>query len=670
MANRQYTVASTAQLVGTRAEDRYLDDIKAMDHADREKSQLKRSMEVKRGANVPPAPLRTDNIQEVEITGTDIFTHSRHAFWSSSSPTTAIPESLPEEEPQEETLLLLKPVAYTPSGGEHETDSVRSSSSSDSQTSVKERVKDFEAQICPQGPPHVTSKIAKGPTVDAEASIHIRSPSESSTSSKRRRRRSQGLEIYFTPTDYTKSKIFLSSPQSSPTLPKGDANEAPNGGEDDATTPRASAGTSRPPSEIYVGSRRFGTPATITRKEKLRITPEQLDQLVDALAKARMVQKDVRKHWWDFEDIPEDDTMSAFSGASIPTLTSASTLYSQPNATSAMYSTPNFNFLAEHRSSKERKEVLEVEFARNFPNHPNAKRPATPIDALFGGISLTDTKIHGSPIRFVSKNYRVGANVLAAGSCSFVQVPYGVDVECTLRVEPRSSYSTSCRVMFQCVNQVVDRKTGKRTSLLVADEDVTEDLTKAALAELSMATNRDVPDIDVAASPTALSPFQSPDIDWAAVADELQATAETAALVETTISLFNELTKETCHMQTNTLLSTLERIKDQHSDFLILRPTAFHENGIPRSMHLPWVSQRLYHDWYETEGSVGHSSAAKDFQEQIVAAVAKHALEAEKFTTHVKWEDERLVVQCVPLSEGAQGRCDVWACFVRGMFDI
>lgn len=88
-------------------------------------------------------------------------------------------------------------------------------------------------------------------------------------------------------------------------------------------------------------------------------------------------------------------------------------------------------------------------------------------------------------------------------------------------------------------------------------------------------------------------------------------------------------------------------------------------------MRLPWVSQRLYQDWYEKGDGVGHSAAAREFQEGIVAAVARGAVKGEGFTMSVKWDGEGVVVRCVPLSEGrGEGKGDLWACFVRGMFDV
>ncbi|KAK4503506.1 hypothetical protein PRZ48_004421 [Zasmidium cellare] len=612
MANRQYTVASTAQLVGAPADERYFNEVRAMDHANREKSRIKRKAEIKKGVRVPTTSLRNEGVQEDSSPGTDIFTHSRHASWNSSSPTTAIPESLPKTPVEEEPIPLLQPVAYTPPADKTETERSKATSSNDNQISVKARVKEFESQNDPHDPSPTSSGQDEALINDSEASAHIRSPSgESTSSTKRRGRRSDGSEIYFTPTDYTKSKIFLSSPQNSPTLPDGE----------DATTPTASTTTSRPPSEIYVGPKRIQSLRT-KRKEKLKITPEQLDQLVTALAKAPMIQKDVRKHWWDVDDIPDDETVSSFSAVSIPTLTSASTLYS------SFYSHPN-----EHLPSASK--------PTPSANQPSTRKTTStpPLPTTFSGISLADPKTHGSPIRYASTTHP-----LPPGTCSFVQVPYGVDVECTLRVEPLPATRTS-RIILQCVNQVVDRKTGTKVSLLVVDEDVTEVVKKAALAEFSTFTKTPSSSIECVASPTAPSPFSSPEIDWIAIADDLQLTSETNALIESSLPYFRNLTPEKAHMKTHTLLSSLERIKDQHLDFLILQPTTFHDNGIPQTIRVPWVSQRLWKDWYAEGKGVGDGKAAGRFKEEVVGAVAKNGGEGEVFTTSVKWEEERLVVR-------------------------
>ncbi|KAK4628416.1 uncharacterized protein CLAFUR5_11835 [Fulvia fulva] len=655
MRGDNYSVASAAQYggFGRRGSDDISEEVQVMDYGANNHETKRQSNDQKR------VRIATNGNHGQEAgehhPSTEVFTHSRNASWNSSSPVSAIPDSLtwagkPRElvqQPPDTLVELLKPVAYTPP--KTRSDSALSNGSNDSAISVKERVADFEAQVVPPTPKASENPLSRPLgelTIDTEAR-HARNESSSSTSSTRRRRQSKGLEIFFTPIDVRKSKIFLSSPQGSPTF--AGKHETPERGEEDLPTPKA---PSRPVSQVYVGNRRPSP-----KKTSFKIKPAQLDQLVNALAKSPLIQKDVRKHWWDVDDIPDDETIGSFSSVSLPTLTSASTLYSQPNQP----------FLGDHRSSTDRRAILEAEFARDFPNHPNAKKPIQPTNISFGGVALTDPTVHGSPVRYVSRDYRSGANLVQVGSCSFLTVPYGTEVECMLRVESPNTFSPNSQVMLQCANQVVMRKTGARKFLLSAEIDVTTSFACAALAELAAAIDKDASEIEVV--PTSPAPLESPDIDWVAIADELQATSLISDTIDTITPHFGTLTRETATDATLTLLAELEVIKDKHSDFIILEPTSFHDNGMPASIRLPWVSQRLYHDWYETEKGHGNSATAEAFKQALISKVAKNTLAGVTFGCGLKWDCETLIMRCVPLRARRGEEIDAWACFVEGMVE-
>lgn len=602
-----------------------LERIQAMDFASRENSLLKRIPATNRKSvrfTASTESNRSTSPTRISILSTDAD-HQKHDFIRDrNTPTPA--------EPSQQTELLM-PVSYSPPS-EGESGSEHSTLSDDSWDSLSHSA-GFETQYAiPENDAGRTKSVDL--TVDTNASRkHTRN---TSSISRRGRRDSHQFEIYFTPTDYTRSQIFLSSPVGSPELPLQEP-------EDECLTPKASL--SRPPSAIFIGSESTTPSPESGTKEQLVITSSQLDQLIQALARSQLIQRHVRKQWWDSTDIPDDESMFSASSASL----------SESNLVSTIYSRPNETFLRNGDRDQ------------NF-NHPYAKRalPVPPVP--FGGIALLDSKIHGSPVRYTSRNYRQGSKILGIGSYTSLNIPYGTDVECTLRVEPTSPFNNKCKVMLQAVNQAVDRKTSKRAYLLAADVDVTDLFAKAALTELAEATGKTCDDI-IVEKPLNMTPDES-SIDWCALADEMQNTADTALVIDSAVQNFSALKSETCAMRTLALMSELERIKDQHMDFLIIVPTRFHANGMPSNMRMPWVSQRLYNDWYGTKDGPGFSQTAKDFQQSIVANVAKRAMAKERFTVSIAWKEDQQVVHCVPLMDRVQGEGAAWACFIRGEFDL
>ncbi|CZT20137.1 uncharacterized protein RCC_05994 [Ramularia collo-cygni] len=604
-----------------------LERIQAMDFASRENSLLKRTSGTKRkSVRFSTTIGRHRSTSPVAFSVPSIVTGNQNVDSTHNSN-----RSQPADQLQHGELLM--PVRYSPPSG---SESENSTISNDSWDSIQHDAKRSDVQYAlPEGNVTAISKMADL-TVDTDS--HRGHTRNTSSFSKRGRRDSHQFDIYFTPTDYTRSQIFLSSPVASPELP-------PEKAEDECLTPKASM--SRPPSAIFFGSDSTPSLRDEVKREKLSITPGQHDQLIIALAKSQLIQRHVRKQWWNSDDIPEDE--STFS-ASLTSLTASNTV-------STTHSRPNGNYLADHRS-------------RHPQDHPYAKRPLPSPPVPFGGIALLDSRIHGSPVRYTSGDYRQGSQVVGIGSCTFLNLPYGTDVECTLRIEPASPFNDNCKVMLQAANQVVDRKTSKRAYLLAADVDVTDLFAKAALTELAEATGMTYDDIIIQKPPPVSSSEDTNSIDWCALADEMQNTADSVHLIDTAVQAFATLKPENCAMRTLALMSELERIKDQHVDFLIIVPTKFHDNGMPSNMRMPWVSQRLYNDWYGGKDGPGFTQTARAFQEGIVGHVARRAIGRKKFTVAVGWKGEDQVVHCVPLRAKGEGEGAAWVCFLRGEFDL
>ncbi|KAK5695789.1 hypothetical protein LTR97_008209 [Elasticomyces elasticus] len=478
----------------------------------------------------------------------------------------------------------------------------------------------------------------------------VSSASSSSSRNGSTSRPIQVSKIYFSPVDVNSSLFEFTDPLiSEPNSPEE---------EEEVLTPtqeryddeQLRARPETPPAEI------------VEQKSKLMLKPEQVDRLVKALAECPLLHVHVTRQWWD--DVSDAESVLSETDET-PSLTTSS------SSPSTLYSQPNQGFVTEQRTPSVTREILEEEFAREYPDHPKARQTTRAIRSDFGGIAIVDPKVHGAPIRFVSRDYQLGTNTVKVGQCSFLNIPYGTTVQSQLRIESASSRSVNCRVMMQVVNQVLERKTGQKAYLLVAELDVTESITKAALMELSSHAGMPLSDIELVAPGFKAMPKEE-QIDWCALADELQTSCEITDLVEDAAISFAHLTAENCTMQTLTLMSELERLKVRHQDFLVLRATGHHDNGVMSGVHIPWTSQHLDQVLYESDPAHirGEASkAARLLRHRVVTAVAEGCVGGKAFTGRIWWGDQMRRLHCVPLLEGADadGRPAAWVAFLSDL---
>ncbi|TKA33204.1 hypothetical protein B0A50_00757 [Salinomyces thailandicus] len=485
----------------------------------------------------------------------------------------------------------------------------------------------------------------------------------SRSTSRRRKRSSQVAAIYFSPINVTQSQICLSDPLESPS--DTDAVLTPTQARDNEPVNAAEQGLRDDRSMLSspLSSPRHQRPEQ-EAPTKVTLTPAQIDRLVKALADSPLLTSHVKRQWWD--DVPDDASVVSDT---LPSLSSGS-----GSGSATFYSQENQRFLNEPGSPTTTQMILEEGFKPDYPDHPKAKHPVQHAAAAvrttrFGGIALVDPKITGVPIRFVSDGYRLGANVLQVGACSFLNIPYGTTVQSNLRIEPPSSVSGNVRVMLQVANQVLERKTGKKTYLLVAELDVTETFTKAALMELAAAADIPLAEIQFM---TPSEKDREADIDWCALADEFEASCEVISIVELAATSFVRLTSETCSMQTLTLMAELERIKTQHQDFLVVRATGYHSNGMFSGVSVPWTSQHLDMTLFETNPDQSCSeakNAARALRDRVVSAVASGCAERAPFNTRIWWGDQMRQVRCVPLLESpGDDQPAIWVAFLSGEF--
>ncbi|PPJ49878.1 hypothetical protein CBER1_05025 [Cercospora berteroae] len=672
--------------------------------ANETKTQLKRSSAMRKTVRFTPSTnlgSEKDEVSPHEPAETDIFTQSPHASRGSVS-SVDFPDHLRPILPiemEQTTVEILQPVTYSPDSpgniDERITAAIKTGIIRSDTVRHKVGVLEYSHRALPQVPQVAQAGRNEGAELQIDNESHKRNLSTSSVTDQPRRKKtgsSGSREIYFTPTDVNSTRIFLSSPLNSPTLPLEFAGES----EDDLPTPRATvaASATRPPSAIFVGQsvdegeakhgdvvhKLEDTPEQnqSPRQPAIQITPEQLDRLVVALAQSKLVRKHLSKDWFDLEGVPDSDSIvSSFSDVSLPTLTSASSLYSRQNTNSPSVS----NGIELPRYSLE------------DPHLEQAKRDIPHAPRTSGGILICDPKIYGTPAKFASIVHKS-----ALGSRTFLTAPDSSEVECSLRVAPASPGNANVRVFLTCVNQIVDRKSGKQASILSTEIDVTERIAKAALSELAEGTSVRVEDIAICTSPTATTTATKPPssitpdvrssilssnsslIDWLAIADDFQARDQITSMIETAVSVLHNLSSETASPCTHDLLIHLSRLADQHHDLLILRPTSYHADGImPHTIKIPHCSRRIFEDWYtDPRGSqagekIGESQAARMFQRGIVTSVAKRAGEKESFKIEVFWEKGgrmRQVLRIVPMVGGEDGEERIWCCFVLGERDL
>lgn len=251
-----YRVASVAEfrsLKPTKAQEELeLERIQAMDFANRESSSLKRTSTTQRRSVRFTASTKSNlNNSPAGINGLPTRTDREKN----------VGHSTPQPTDQLQQAELLMPVRYSPPS-ESESGSEHSTLSDDSWNSVSHNVEQLEAQYAL--PASDVDRTSKSTDLTVDTNTYQGHTRNTSSMSRHGRRDSHQFEIYFTPTDYTRSQIFLSSPVRNPELPR----EQP---EDECMTPKASM--SRPPSAIFFGSDAAPPSPEIVKNENLNITP-------------------------------------------------------------------------------------------------------------------------------------------------------------------------------------------------------------------------------------------------------------------------------------------------------------------------------------------------------------------------------------------------------------
>ncbi|KAH0360814.1 hypothetical protein KCU65_g9153, partial [Aureobasidium melanogenum] len=234
--------------------------------------------------------------------------------------------------------------------------------------------------------------------------------------------------------------------------------------------------------------------------------------------------------------------------------------------------------------------------ARKHSSRPRpAVNPSSPLLTLpqvFRRLAITDPHINGQPIRFLSQDYVAGANSLQVGSCTFMNLPYGADVECGLRVEPSfpRSVSKTQTVILQIVQRVVRVRDGSSVWLLCSEVDVSSSFTREVRAELALAASTS----SSSRSKGKQKQRNEEDDIWTSLAQQL----ETDSYAPSTTRLPTLTSKATKTRNSNTapalsdLLSLLTEVRFLHRQFFILQPKVSKTGDV--SLSIPYLSSSLH----------------------------------------------------------------------------
>ncbi|CAD0115314.1 unnamed protein product [Aureobasidium uvarum] len=232
---------------------------------------------------------------------------------------------------------------------------------------------------------------------------------------------------------------------------------------------------------------------------------------------------------------------------------------------------------------------------KTSPRPKPAINPSSPLLGLpqvFRRLAITDPHINGQPIRFLSQDYVAGANSLQVGSCTFMNLPYGADVECGLRVEPsfpRTASKTQL-VILQIVQRVVRVRDGSSVWLLCSEVDVSSSFTQEVRAELALAAS-------ASSSNTSKGKQKQRSNDddiWTSLAQQLETDsyAPSTTCLPTHPSKLKDPKDKGSTPALSDLLSLLTEVRFLHRQFFILSPKASKAGDL--NLSIPYLSSSLH----------------------------------------------------------------------------
>lgn len=222
----------------------------------------------------------------------------------------------------------------------------------------------------------------------------------------------------------------------------------------------------------------------------------------------------------------------------------------------------------------------------------NPSSPLLNLPHVFRRLAVTDPHINGQPIRFLSQDYVAGTNSLKVGSCTFMNLAYGADVECGLRVEPDFSQkaSASQSVILQIVQRVVRVRDGSSVWLLCSEVDVSSSFTAKVRQEVAFAASARTSNRATSKQKQATS---NDDDIWVSLAQQLETSSYGPSTTRLPTSSSSVVKPEsTATPALSDLLSLLTELRFLHRQFFILSPKKSKPGDF--DMSIPYLSSSLH----------------------------------------------------------------------------
>ncbi|KAI4849640.1 hypothetical protein E4T44_03223 [Aureobasidium sp. EXF-8845] len=223
----------------------------------------------------------------------------------------------------------------------------------------------------------------------------------------------------------------------------------------------------------------------------------------------------------------------------------------------------------------------------------NPSSPLLTLPNVFQRLAITDPNITGQPIRFLSQAYVAGANSLQVGSCTFMNLPYGAEVECALRVEPSFPRGASKQqtVMLQIVQRVVRVRDGSSVWLLCSEVDVSASFTMQVREELAAATSTHT-SAGKQRQRAGDNDNNNRDEDiWTSLAQQLETNSYAPSTTRLPTARSNTKSKATTPVLSD-LLSLLTEVRFLHRQFFILQPKRSRTGEV--GLSIPYLSSSLH----------------------------------------------------------------------------
>ena len=317
--------------------------------------------------------------------------------------------------------------------------------------------------------------------------------------------------------------------------------------------------------------------------------------------------------------------------------------------------------------------AAEREYCTRLVTPPPSDCTDSPVDLTgptrpaFAGLAFTEPAVDAPGLTFWSPRRTPQSEICYTGENHYLQISVNnaAPSDCCLKIKTDAVEPGKPRVkvLMQLATDLLVRKTRERIYTMFTEVDVTKSFRNSAFAELveQGGCNRSDVVLDVTESDETV--MLSP------VSEHRRPHNNTEKMVDAATELISNLEPENCSMQTLTLMSELARIKRKYQDCVVLRCYDHHENDVPASMSMPWISQHS-EEARSKKGHIISDNNMATFELGMIKIAGSRSISPQPFTEEVRMAGETKSVYFVPLVEVASEKTAGWVCFVRDISDV